>query len=364
MNFILGTLQNEYLHNELWRWLAGTALAIALFSIIKGVAVYARSKKRQSRTRWVQVMVALTAKTGTFFIFMVALTLSALTLKLSPTLDHVFSNLFFVSMLIQFAVWSQVAIGFVFDAYFTKHDNDHSSQATIDLFKFLVKALVYSLLFLVGLKQFGVDISALVTGLGVGGIAIALAVQNILSDLFSSMTIVIDKPFVVGDSITVDNLTGTVRNIGLKTTRLESSSGEQLIFANSDLLRSRIRNFKRMQQRRIEFRFRVSFNTPPQQLREIPSIIKKIVEAQKDLEFERCHLKEFGDWGIVFEYCYFVDSPEFNLYMDRQESINLELIESFKQKGIVFALSTQKPTVGLIYPPGSSAKNPAGDDFP
>lgn len=362
MNFLLITLQSEYLHNELWRWIAAATAAVVIFVVSKGVTLYARSEKRSRKTRWLQIAVALTAKTGTFFIFMVSVTLSALTLKLSPTLDHAFSNIFFISMLLQFAGWSQVAIGFLFDAYFTRHDHDHSSQATIDLFKFLVKTVVYSLLFLIGLKQLGVDISALVTGLGVGGIAIALAVQNILSDLFSSMTIVIDKPFVVGDSIMVDNLTGTVRNIGLKTTRLESTSGEQLVFANSDLLKSRIRNFKRMQQRRIEFRFRVSFDTPPAQLREIPTLIKQIIESKKDLLFDRCHLKEFGDWGLLFEYCYFVQSPDFNLYMDRQEAINLETIEAFQRAGISFALSTQKASVGIISPRGSSVKNPDEDD--
>jgi small-conductance mechanosensitive channel len=194
---------------------------------------------------------------------------------------------------------------------------------------------------LVALDNFGVDITALVTGLGIGGIAVALAVQNILGDLFASLSIILDKPFVIGDFIIVDNYMGNIEHIGLKSTRVRSLSGEQLIFSNSDLLKSRIRNYKRMMKRRVVFAVGVVYQTAPEKLKVIPELIKKMIEAQELTEFDRVHFKEFGNFSLNYEAVYWVCSPDYKTYMDIQQAINLAIFEEFKTQGIEFAYPTQ-----------------------
>jgi small-conductance mechanosensitive channel len=191
------------------------------------------------------------------------------------------------------------------------------------------------------LDNLGYNVSALLAGLGIGGIAVALALQNVLGDLFASLSITLDKPFVTGDFIIVGDLLGTVSHVGLKTTRVTSLSGEQLVFSNSDLLSSRIRNFKRMSERRVVFSFGVLYQTPVSQLEEIPAIVREIVESTDTTRFDRAHFKEFGDSAYLYEVVYYVREPDYNLYMDRQQQINLELCRRFEERGIEFAYPTR-----------------------
>jgi small-conductance mechanosensitive channel len=194
---------------------------------------------------------------------------------------------------------------------------------------------------LLDLYNLGVNITALVAGLGVGGIAVALAVQTILGDLFASLSIVLDKPFVVGDFLVVDDMLGAVEYVGLKTTRIRSLSGEQLVFSNSDLLSSRIRNYGRMFERRVSFDVGVTYQTPRDKLIKIPVIIRDAVEGQDKTRFDRSHFKAYGDFALVFESVYYVLGPDYNEYMDIQQAINLHLHECFEQEGIEFAYPTQ-----------------------
>jgi len=194
---------------------------------------------------------------------------------------------------------------------------------------------------LLALDNFGVNITTLVTGLGIGGIAVALALQSVLGDLFASLSIVLDKPFVIGDFINVDEYMGTVEHIGLKTTRVRSLSGEQLVFSNSDLLKSRIRNYKHMQERRVAFTIGVTYQTPLDRVAAIPSIIRKIIEAQGGVRFDRSHFKTYGDSALVFETVYYVLSSDYNAYMDIQQAINLRVYEEFAAEGIEFAYPTR-----------------------
>jgi small-conductance mechanosensitive channel len=180
-----------------------------------------------------------------------------------------------------------------------------------------------------------------VAGLGIGGIAVALAMQNILGDLFASMAIVLDKPFRVGDFIIVNDQPGTVEKVGLKTTRVKSLWGEQLVFANAKLLNSDIKNYKRLQERRIAFGVGVTYETPLEKLRAIPGWLKAAVEAQPDVRFDRAHFKSYGDFSLDFEIVYYVLGPEFNLYMDRQQAINLAIFAKFAAEGVQFAYPTR-----------------------
>jgi len=186
-----------------------------------------------------------------------------------------------------------------------------------------------------------VDVTALVAGLGVGGIAVALAVQNILGDLFASFSIVLDRPFVMGDFIIVGDYMGTVEHVGLKTTRIRSLSGEQLVFSNTDLLGSRIRNYKRMAERRVVFSLGVLYQTSPEQLEKIPQMIREIVEAQTPVRFDRAHFKEYGASSLNFEVVYYILDPDYNRYMDIQQAVNLEIYRRFDEEGIEFAYPTQ-----------------------
>jgi small-conductance mechanosensitive channel len=163
----------------------------------------------------------------------------------------------------------------------------------------------------------------------------------VLGDLFASLSIVLDRPFVIGDFIIVDDMVGTVEYVGLKTTRVQSLSGEQIVFANADLLNSRIRNFKRMYQRRIVFTLGVTYQTPRAQLEQIPSIIRAAVERQENARFDRSHFLSYGDFSLNFETVYHVLVPDYNVYMDIQQAINLEIHREFEAAGIEFAYPTQ-----------------------
>ena len=198
---------------------------------------------------------------------------------------------------------------------------------------------VIGLVFL--MDNLGFDISAVIAGLGIGGIAIALAAQTILGDLFSYFVIFFDRPFEVGDFITVQDKVGTVEYTGIKTTRLRSLTGEQLVFSNTDLTNSRIHNFKKMQERRIVFKLGVIYQTTAAQLEEIPKLVREIIEKHPDVRFDRGHFASYGDFSLNFEFVYFVTGSDYIKYMDTQQSINLKIYSEFEKRGFEFAYPTQ-----------------------
>lgn len=209
---------------------------------------------------------------------------------------------------------------------------------------FIGRVAIWSIMLLLALTNLGVDVTAFVAGLGVGGVAVALAVQNILGDLFASLSIVLDKPFEVGDFIIVDDYLGTVEQVGLKTTRIRSLWGEQLIMSNGDLLKSRVRNYKRMRERRVVWSFGVEYKTSADQLERIPKMIRAIVDGVEKARFDRAHLMKFGDSGLEFEVVYYVLDPDFNLHMDIQQQIQLGLIRGLEKERISFAFPTRTIT--------------------
>jgi small-conductance mechanosensitive channel len=190
-------------------------------------------------------------------------------------------------------------------------------------------------------SNLGYDVTTIIAGLGIGGIAIALAAQNILGDLFNYFVIFFDRPFEIGDFIVIDAKKGNVEHIGIKTTRLKSLTGEQLVFSNSDLSNSRIHNFKRMEHRRIAFTLGVIYETSLDQLREIPAIIRGIIEEQKEVTLDRVHFLSYGDYSLKYEVVYFVENSDYNRYADIQQVINFRIFEVFKEKGIQFAYPSQ-----------------------
>jgi len=252
---------------------------------------------------------------------------------------------------IQIGISLSRVLSFFVDRAIAERPDDGARAMTVRAGSVLARLLLFVLLAIVALDNFGVNVTALVAGLGVGGIAIALAVQKILGDVLASLTIVLDRPFVLGDSITVGNVSGTIEQIGLKTTRIRSVSGEQLVFPNSELLQSTIANYKRMLERRIVFRFGVDYETAPALLRAIPAAVRAIVDAQKIVRFDRCHLLELTDSALAYEVVYYVRSPDFAVHADARQEINVRLLEEMKKMNVKFSLPSK--VIYLASVPGS-----------
>jgi small-conductance mechanosensitive channel len=248
----------------------------------------------------------------------------------------------FIAVLVQAGLWAVHVLRFVIRRKVEHRAPEEAAQlAVVSLMSFLGQVGVWSVVVLLSLDNLGFDVTALVAGLGVGGIAVGLALQNVLQDTFASLSIILDKPFVVGDFIVVGDFPGTVERIGIKTTRVRALSGEQLVFGNSDLLSSRIRNYKKLQERRILFTFGVVYQTPAAQLEAIPGMVREIVEGLETVRFDRAHFKQYGASSLDFEVVYYVLQPEYEIYMDRQQAINLALFRRFKEEGIEFAYPTR-----------------------
>ena len=205
----------------------------------------------------------------------------------------------------------------------------------------VMKTLVWVGGTLMLIENLGYNITTIITGLGIGGIAIALAAQNILGDLFSYFVIFFDKPFEIGDNISVNNNTGIVERIGIKTSHIRSVSGEQLIIPNADLVKSTIRNIKRLERRGVTFKLNVRYDTPEEKLRSLPELLKTIINKHEHASFERCHLIAFGDFSLAYETLYFIDSPDMVTYLNIQQDIYLEIMTAFRNEGIDFAFPGQ-----------------------
>lgn len=236
---------------------------------------------------------------------------------------------------------AQSVILFSLSRWAESKSGDLTSASIVKNVNFVVRIGLWSAGLLFVLDNVGVDVTAFIAGLGVGGVAVALAAQAILGDAFSSFAIYLDKPFEVGDFVIIGDFLGTIEHIGLKTTRIRSLHGEQLIFSNSDLTSSRIKNYKRMIERRIVFTIGVVYQTPPDKVRKIPGIIKDIITKEKMARFDRSHFAKFADFSLNYETVYYVLSADYNQYMDIQQSINFAIVDAFKQEGIEFAYPTQ-----------------------
>ena len=220
--------------------------------------------------------------------------------------------------------------------------DDPTGSAMVKNVTWLVRLLIWTATLLFILDNLGINVTAFVASLGIGGIAIALAAQSVLGDVFSGFAILVDKPFKVGDFIIVGDLYGTVEHVGFKTTRILSLFGEQLIFSNSDLTSSRIKNYGRMRERRVQFSVGVIYQTSVEQVKAIPPMVKRIIEEHQDVRFDRAHFKSFGDFALIYEFVFWVLKPDYNLFMDLQQSINFRLMEEFQKAGIEFAYPTQQ----------------------
>ncbi len=337
-------LEAIWLDNTLEAW--GTALALALsinvlVALMKWLVSSRVAKMRSRHTRGLDhAVVAMARRTKQPLVFCVTLLIGTQYLELKPGLEHGLVKVATIAGFLQLGLWLSAGLNFWIERY---RINSRTAGATTSLaaLNFVGKLLLWAMVVMLMLDNLGVNVTALVAGLGVGGIAVALAVQNILGDLFASLSIVIDKPFVIGDVIMVDAFTGTVEHVGLKTTRLRSATGEQIIISNGDLLKTRIRNYKRMEERRITFGFGVVYQTSSEQLAMIPRMVEEIVRTIPKTRFERAHFKAFGSSSLDFEVVFWMLDPDFLGSMNAQQAVNLEIFKRFGELGIEFAYPTQ-----------------------
>lgn len=339
-------LDQTLLGNTVHTWVVALAVAVgttALLSLIKGILVRRlRVLAQRTATDVDDLLVDLLGRTRLFFLFAVGLIAGSHVLTMNATVMELRHTVVILLLLFQCAVWGNGIIGYALARMARKRMGSETvGVPTVAALNFIGKVLLWSIVVLLALENLGFDVTALVAGLGVTGIAVALAVQNILGDLFASLSIVLDQPFVIGDYIVVDTLQGTVEHIGLKTTRVRSLSGEQIIFSNADLLKSRVRNFKRMQERRVAYTLGVTYQATEAQLAAIPQILREVITAQPDARFDRAHFQAFGEFALVFEVVYFVTKPDYTLFMGIQQTINLAVLRRFREEGIAFAYPTR-----------------------
>jgi small-conductance mechanosensitive channel len=333
------------LSNSLADWLIAAALAVAVWSALwilrRLIASRYQRRATAEQPTLIRLMAYLIGNTKQFFFFAIALSIASESLTLPDKLHQVLANVVLVLILLQVGLWAGRAVRF----YLDRKELERGGQpfaGSLDIIRFVAGILIWSLVILVTLENLGVNITALIAGLGVGGVAVALALQNVLGDLFASLSIALDKPFSVGDSLVIDTFNGNVERIGIKTTRLRSVTGEQIILSNADILKSRVRNFGRASEQRALATLRVNYDTPADKLREIPKLVESIVREQANARFERCHLVAIGESAAQFELSYFVQQPKLNSLFDLQQSVNFRIIEEFKRAGVEFAYTTQR----------------------
>jgi len=338
-------LDGTFLGNPLSSWMVAVGIALATLLLL-AVLRYLFKKRfgalaRATRTVLDDLLVAVLEGTRPIFLIVVAVWAGSRALQTSQTVQRALYTITVVTVLFQVGLWATTALMKWLAIIRERKAGEEEALTWLGAIEWLGKTAIWTIVLLIALENLGVDITGLAAGLGIGGIAIALAAQSVLGDLFSAFSIYIDQPFVLGDYLTVGNYSGTVQKIGMKTTRLKSLTGEQLVFSNSDLVSSRIQNFGRLVERRVAFAVGVTYDTPTGKVEKIPGIIREVVESQDHAQFDRSHFKEFGDSALIVETVYHVLLPEYQYKMDIQQAINLELMRRFEDEGIEFAFPTQ-----------------------
>ncbi|MDK9701038.1 MAG: mechanosensitive ion channel family protein [bacterium] len=341
-------LSNIYWKNPLWLWLTVTGVALLLTAIIQvGKGLTVRKFKRLAKdtdTVVDDIAILILAKTRLYSVFILSCYIASKFLTMPPQALTASKYIMVVIIALQIVVWGNSLIDF-----WLRNQSGSSElvgKSAFGLLGFVARLGLWSLVLLITLSNLGVNITAIITGLGVGGIAVALASQKILGDFFSSFIIVFDKPFEVGDFVVIGDYKGTIERIGVKTTRIRSLTGEQIVLPNSDIIDSRLRNFKRMEERRVSFRIGVEYSTPADKLEQITTIIKEVVSRQPEVRYGFSFFAEYGESSLLFETVYFVLSGDYDLYTNTHQAINFELFRRFEEEQIRFAFPTR--TLHLI----------------
>jgi small-conductance mechanosensitive channel len=345
----------EFLDNELGTWVIALAIFLITFTVLP-IAKRAISAKRRRVERplaqgyyALDLLMALAEHTNRLFLWGIAVWLAARDLNFPERVDHTLNVVLILLLWMQIGLWVMTAIRYGFGLRRQRITGAEAVRGgSMEVVLVAIGVLVWSLVALLAIENLGIHVGPLLAGLGIGGIALALAVQTVLADLLASLSIALDKPFGIGDALSIDDIQGTVEHIGVKSTRLRSINGEQIILGNSDLLKARVRNFGRLSERRALFVLDVHYETSVAALAAVPGTIREIIEATPNTRFDRCHLLRCTDKALQFETVFFVTSPDYLAFANAQQSINLRILERFRALEVKF-LALQ-PTPLAIHP--------------
>jgi small-conductance mechanosensitive channel len=354
LSLMIETLDDILAMLEGWKLFGNSArqylLALALFlailvfvRIFKRIIIFNVKKiAKRTKTNIDDRLVVVIENVSGFFYFALSLYFPLRLLVINPLADQWISGAFMVIVVVEVVKLLQRMILFGLRMSLERSKNKKAAnETTLAAFSMVVKLVLWTTGGLLILSNLGFNINSLVASLGIGGVAVALALQNILTDIFSSFSIYFDKPFEVGDYITLGTDGGTVKKIGLKTTRLCTLQGEELVISNQELTSARLQNFKKMKRRRPDFKLGLAYETPTKKLRLVDGIVKKVIDGVEGADFDRCNFVEFGDFSLNFHIVYFVDSAVMKDYAEKQEQINLGILDSFEKEGIAMAYPTQ-----------------------
>jgi small-conductance mechanosensitive channel len=328
-------------------WSVGILAVAAIFfvlRIIRGFLYGMLHRKKKSETTWQNILARVIKATKSLFLLLFA---AAIVLPVLVSLDEEQRQwmrwIFVIVIALQGAFWARVVITAFLEraASASSSHGDNSLDNALGLLNVFANVLVFAIAIVFIISNLGGDPTALVAGLGVGGIAIGLAAQSVFEDLFAGLSIILDKPFLRGDFIIFGDKMGTVQKVGLKSTRITTLQGQQLVVNNSKLLGYEINNYRRMAERRVVLRLGVTYDTPRDTLGAIPGGIRQIVEGQDRVRFDRCHLAGYGDYAILFELVFWVQDRDYAVYMDIQQEILLGIHALFERNKVSFAFPTQ-----------------------
>ncbi|MDD4941535.1 MAG: mechanosensitive ion channel family protein [Candidatus Omnitrophica bacterium] len=342
---IEAVLNMVFFGNSVLRYLTTLVIFVTGMAVIRFVIrhMIRRIKKlAQATVSTLDDFIAyLLEKIGLPFLYLVAVYLALKSLVFPEDVEKAL-NYIILGVVVFFVVRTVTAlIGYAFKLYLNKQGGDAALEKSLSGIMGIVKVVVWAGAVIFFMDNLGFKISAVIAGLGIGGVAVALAAQTVLKDLFSYFCILFDHPFKVGDFVIIGDFMGTIEHVGIKTTRIRSLGGEMLVFSNSDLTDSRLRNYKLMERRRVVFKIGVVYQTPLARLKEIPQIIEDVIRNTPSAAFDRAHFFEFGDFSLIFEIVYYVTGGDYNKYMDAQQHINFAVMEEFEKRNIQFAYPTQ-----------------------
>ena len=345
---------------------AALAAAIVAYVVMRiGLRValaQLRKSAHRTATRADDVLLTVISGTSTSLMALVAVLIGLNMLDLPDRWAMRVGQLWFLALVFQVALWANRGIHIAMQGHVMRQASGSAQQlsAAGTLMGWGLRTVLWSVVLLAMLSNLGVNVTAFIASLGVGGIAVALAAQNVLGDLFASVAIAADKPFEVGDFIVFGAVAGTVEHVGVKTTRIRSLGGEQIVMANTELLKQTVSNYKRLLERRIVFSFGVGYDTTAAQAEEICAVVRQAIEASDRLRFDRAHLKGFSQNALDYEVVYIVKDPGYNVYMDEQQRINLALMRALQDMGVSFAMP--RAAVQVAQPAGAAVSSSAGSE--
>lgn len=346
-------LDRMYFGNPLGDWLFAASAFLVCFFVLPAIRLFVVARSRKwvggEAPAWINLVLLLITRTRRLFLVVIAIYFAERFLDLPQRIENISTALIVLTFWIQAALWGAAAVEFALkqrqDRMIAAGEVKQSGSMSVLLF--VARVAIFALAVLLALDNLGVDITALVAGLGIGGIAIALAVQTVLGDLLASLSITLDKPFRVGDLLRIDDIEGVVEFIGVRSTRLRSISGEQVIIANADLLKNRLRNLGRMPERRMLFQLGVAYETSPEKLSSVSGIVQRAIESVEGTRFEYCAMRTFAESSLNFEVVYFVpDWDQARLrFITINDAVNRAIHAAFAAEGIVFAYPTRSVIV-------------------